>query len=69
MSDPDLEVHEDVALQAVRQAGQLLLDRAGQFATREKAPRDLVTDVDLAAQEVIERVIKSAFPGHAFMHA
>ena len=67
MSDSDLEVHEDVALQAVRQAGQLLLDRAGQFATREKAPRDLVTDVDLAAQEVIERVIKSAFPGHAFL--
>jgi len=67
LSDTDFAVHEDIALQAVRQAGQLLLGRAGQFATREKAPRDLVTDVDLAAQELIARVIKSAFPDHAFL--
>jgi myo-inositol-1(or 4)-monophosphatase len=67
LSADDLATYEEVALQAVRQAGQLLLDRSGQFTTREKAPRDLVTDVDMAAQEVIEQVIKSACPGHAFL--
>jgi len=67
LSAHDVSEYEEVGLQAVRQAGQLLLDRSGQFSTREKAPKDLVTDVDLAAQQIIEQTIKSAFPDHAFL--
>ena len=67
MSGHDVSEYEEVALKAIHLAGQLLLDRSGQFTTREKGPKDLVTDVDLAAQQVIEQTIKSAFPDHAFL--
>jgi myo-inositol-1(or 4)-monophosphatase len=67
LSGNDVSEYEEVALKAIHLAGQLLLDRSGQFTTREKGPKDLVTDVDLAAQQVIEQTIKSVFPDHAFL--
>jgi myo-inositol-1(or 4)-monophosphatase len=52
---------------AARAGGRELLDRQGQFKTREKAPADLVTDADEASQDAIQRVIAAHFPGHAFI--
>ena len=58
----------DAACQrAARLAGQLLLDRAGRVQVREKGPADLVTEADLASQEVIRESLLGAFPGHGFL--
>ena len=67
MSTHDISQFQLIAEQAIRQAGQLLVERMGQFTAREKSPKDLVTDVDMAAQRVIEEQLKSAFPTHAFL--
>jgi myo-inositol-1(or 4)-monophosphatase len=47
--------------------GQVLLDWVGRFASREKAPADLVTDADLSSQDEIRRIIQQNFPLHAFL--
>jgi myo-inositol-1(or 4)-monophosphatase len=52
---------------AARLAGQLLLDKAGRVQVREKGPADLVTEADLASQEVIRETLLGAFPGHGFL--
>ena len=57
----------DIASQAARAGGTVLLDWKGRFEAREKAPRDLVTEADLASQQEIRRVIHSAFPDHGFL--
>ena len=56
-----------VAIDAARQAGQILLDWQGKISAREKAPRDLVTEADVAAQQAIEDILLSHFPQHAFL--
>jgi myo-inositol-1(or 4)-monophosphatase len=43
------------------------LDWAGRFSAREKGPSDLVTEADLAAQEIIRQRLLAAFPEHAFL--
>lgn len=48
-------------------AGEVLMDWRGRFAVRNKAPKDLVTEADLAAQEAIHRHLLSAFPDHDFL--
>ncbi len=45
----------------------VLLDWAGRFAVREKGPADLVTEADLASQEVIREILLGAFPSHGFL--
>jgi myo-inositol-1(or 4)-monophosphatase len=55
------------AEQAARAGGAVLLDWEGRFRTREKAPRDLVTDADLASQEAIRTLLGQAFPDHDFL--
>ncbi len=57
----------DAAIEAARRAGQVLLDHQNKFSMREKAPRDLVTSADLAAQHAIEQFLQNRFPEHAFM--
>lgn len=52
---------------AARAGGRELLAWRGQFQTREKAPTDLVTDADLAAQVAIRDVLVKRFPDHAFI--
>jgi myo-inositol-1(or 4)-monophosphatase len=52
---------------AARAGGQVLLDWVGRFAAREKGPSDLVTEADLASQEVIRGILQSSFPLHAFV--
>ncbi|MEX2120388.1 MAG: inositol monophosphatase family protein [Pirellulales bacterium] len=49
------------------EAGRLLLDWRGRFNVREKGPSDLVTEADLASQELIRGRLLDAFPGHGFL--
>ncbi len=57
----------EVCLKAVCAGGQVLRDMRGRINPREKAPKDLVTEADLASQEAIYRVISRAFPSHGFV--
>ncbi len=52
---------------AARAGGQVLLDWRGKINAREKGPKDLVTEADLAAQEVVQATIRDAFPNHHFV--
>jgi len=52
---------------AARAAGSVLLDWASRFSVREKGPADLVTEADIAAQEVIQQRILKKFPNHGFL--
>ncbi len=61
------EIYLAAAIEAARQAGDVLQSFRSKFSTREKAPRDLVTDADLAAQQTIEQFFQHRFPEHAFL--
>jgi len=52
---------------AVRRAGKVLLDRIGRVKVRFKGPSDLVTEADIAAQEVIRQTVLGAFPYHSLV--
>ena len=52
---------------AARAGGQVLLDWIGHFDTREKARFDMVTDADLASQEVVRGMLLAAYPDHGFL--
>jgi myo-inositol-1(or 4)-monophosphatase len=45
----------------------VLLDWQDRFQAREKGPKDLVTEADVAAQEAIRAVLLGAFPDHDFL--
>src|SRR5262245_14287529 len=57
----------EVCLEAAKCGGQALLKWVDRFAPREKGPRDLVSEADLAAQEAIREIIHKAFPDHDFL--
>jgi myo-inositol-1(or 4)-monophosphatase len=57
----------EVCLEAAERAGQILLDWQDRVQPREKGPRDLVTEADLAAQEAARAIIHNAFPDHDFV--
>ncbi len=52
----------DVAIQAAVQAVHLIRVNAGHADAQEKAPSDLVTSTDEAAQALIIRILEEAFP-------
>jgi len=52
---------------AVRAGGAIVIDWMGRIKVREKGPADLVTEADLAAQEVVRNVIADSYPGHSFL--
>jgi len=56
-----------VCEEAARAAGKVLLDLQGRISVREKGPRDLVTEADLASQETIQQIVLGAFPDHDFL--
>jgi len=64
-------VHEDpycdVAIQAARAGGNVLLQWVRRFTVREKGPANLVTEADFASQETIVGLIQSRFPEHGFL--
>ena len=61
------ETYLKAAVEAASLAGEVLRNFRSKFSTREKAPRDLVTDADVAAQQTIERYFHNKFPDHAFL--
>lgn len=52
---------------AARAGGRVLLDWRGKIEAREKGPKDLVTQADLASQKIIQETLLSAFPDHHFV--
>ena len=56
-----------VAERAARAGGKVLLEWRDKFQWREKAPRDLVTEADIASQTVIREILLTAFPDHDFL--
>jgi len=57
----------DVCLEAALRGGELLREWQDRFQPREKGPKDLVTEADLASQEAVRQIIKKAFPDHDFL--
>lgn len=56
-----------VAVKAARRAGRLILDSQGTAAVSEKATNNLVTEADIASQEMIIAMIREYFPGHGIV--
>ncbi len=57
-----------LGMEVAREAGQLLLDRfRTDFTITHKGVVNLVTEVDLAAEELIVSRIRKAFPSHAIL--
>lgn len=57
----------EICESAARSGGQVLLDWRGKIKAREKGPKDLVTEADLASQKVIQATLLGAFPDHHFV--
>jgi len=57
----------EIAERAARAGGEVLLDYQDKFTGREKGPRDLVTEADLASQQRIRKILLAAFPDHDFL--
>jgi myo-inositol-1(or 4)-monophosphatase len=55
------------AEQAARAGGEILLDFQHRITGREKGPRDLVTEADLASQRRIREILLAKFPDHDFL--
>jgi len=65
--DFSLENAMQVAIDSAQSAGEILRDMLETAAVREKGPKDLVTDADIAAQQCIENRIMAAYPSHHFL--
>lgn len=59
--------HLEVAIAAAKAGAVELMARRDIRVVSEKAPRDLVTDADVAAQLAIRAVLEQAYPGYAFV--
>lgn len=57
----------NIAKAAALEAGKLLLEMIDSVEIREKGARDLVTDADVASQELIRSRLLSRFPDHRFI--
>jgi myo-inositol-1(or 4)-monophosphatase len=55
------------AIQVARDAGSLLLQRLGSAQIRNKGDIDLVTEADLASEELIIERIRSHYPQHGIL--
>ena len=56
-----------VCERAARAGGAVLVDWVGRFGVREKGPADLVTQADLASQEVVRGIVLEAYPDFGFV--
>ena len=59
--------HLEIAVKAARAGAVELMSRRDKFVVSEKAPKDLVTDADLASQKAVRDVLESSFPGYSFV--
>ena len=57
----------EVCETAVRRAGSAIMDMLGRVQVREKGRSDLVTEADLASQEIVRRTVLEAFPDHGLV--
>ncbi len=65
---PDIDNFAEEGTRIALEAGRLLLDRFHtQFTISHKGTVNLVTDVDLAAEELIVSRIRKAFPDHSIL--
>lgn len=65
---PEYQAVAAVAVEAARAAGRLLREEWLRPRTvSRKGFRDLVTDVDLEAQQLIRRIVRDRFPAHRFL--
>ena len=63
-----MDLHLQTAIEAARRAGELLLRKLPlSRQVRYKGERDIVTDADEAAQQLIAEIIRERFPKHAFL--
>lgn len=66
----NVDWHSDarqVAEEAAKAAGQLLLEMQSRVAARQKGPADLVTDADLASQALLRQRLLGAYPDFQFI--
>jgi myo-inositol-1(or 4)-monophosphatase len=56
-----------VCEETTRAAGGLILEKMGRVAVREKGRHDLVTEADVAAQDLVRTRLQEAFPGHSLL--
>jgi myo-inositol-1(or 4)-monophosphatase len=56
-----------VCEEAAQAGAKELLAWWGRFQARQKAPRDLVTDADLASEKAVRAVIAAHFPDHGIL--
>jgi myo-inositol-1(or 4)-monophosphatase len=56
-----------VAEAAARAAGRRLIELQGRVGVREKGRADLVTEADLASQELIAEILLDAYPDHTIL--
>lgn len=61
------EQHLQVAIEAAKAGAVELMARRDHRVVKEKAPKDLVTDADLASQVAIRKILMGAFDGYAFV--
>lgn len=59
--------HLHVALAAAKAGAEELMARFKNRVVSEKAPKDLVTDADLAAQKTVRAVLENSYPSYAFV--
>ncbi|WP_436716334.1 inositol monophosphatase family protein [Roseiconus lacunae] len=59
--------HLDVAIEAAKAGAAELISRWGSRTVTEKAPKDLVTDADLASQKAVRSILMNAFDDYAFV--
>jgi myo-inositol-1(or 4)-monophosphatase len=59
--------YQQVAERAARAGGAVLQDWLGRIVAREKSPKDLVTEADVASQQVIQKTLLEEFPEHGFL--
>ena len=62
-----IEKAMQTAVDAAKSAGEILCEMLETACVKEKAPKDLVTDADIAAQQCIENRIRAVFPTHHFL--
>jgi len=61
------EKHLEVAQEAARRAGRLIMEQQGKTSISKKGANNLVTEADLAAQETIIEMIGYHFPDHSIV--
>lgn len=65
---PDIDKIAIVGIEVAREAGQLILERfQTDFVISQKGAINLVTEVDLAAEELIVNRIRKEFPSHSIL--